>query len=100
MLPIWCNHDLERVTIYPDADFLRDHPHRCWPQQRTLWAMGLRAEADGRANVGASLARAMGESDPEHLKRIWEVLTADDPALYWLRRDLLADLYAQAGHEL
>lgn len=100
VLPIWCNHDLERVTIYPDADFLREHPHRCWPRQRALWAMAVRAEANARADMGAGLARAMGESDPEHLERIWEALTADDPALHWLRRDLLADLYAQAGHEL
>lgn len=99
-LPIYCDHDLERVSVYPDPEFLEQMPHRLWPRRRASWAMALRAEATARPSASATLARAMHAAEPAHLERLWQKLMADDSQLSWLRRDLLADLYAQLGHEL
>ena len=100
MLPIFCDHDLERVAVYPDPDFVEHNPQRTWPIRRGIWNMGLRVEAAGRSTAGAALMQAMSEADPPLLERIWRSLTGDDPKLAWVCRDLLARIYAQAGDEL
>ncbi|MBW2735805.1 MAG: 50S ribosomal protein L11 methyltransferase [Deltaproteobacteria bacterium] len=99
-LPIWCNHDLEGVVVYPDPDFLREHTHRIWPRRQAIWAMGLRAEAANRTVNTEALARVMHAASATQLLDIWQALMVDDPELCWLRRDLLAELYAQLGYEL
>lgn len=98
ILPVWCNHNLEQISVYADPSFVGDNPHRTWPPRRALWAMGLRTDATSRTAATRGLMDAMRATEPAQLERIWQALNADDPQLAWLRRDVLADLYAQAGH--
>jgi hypothetical protein len=99
-LPVWCNHDRASVTVFADPERVAELPHRCWPRHRAPWAMGLRAEAARRTELTAELLQQLRAADPQQLERLWCELFVDDPSLAWLRRDLLADLWCQAGHEL
>ncbi len=83
-----------------DPEFLAEIPHRLWPRQRVRWAMALRAEVATRAAAADAFAQRMRATEAAELERLWRRLMADDAELPWLRRDLLADLYAQLGHEL